>query len=107
MIDQLTPLIKPAAILLALVAIGLFFAYRQDYKSHPDRTVIAVKLTLSTLRKILSLGFWKTGEKPPVTLAAIAPIEDGVNRPARPTPTDMSTISRPIPAIRDPREEQP
>ncbi len=90
----LIPLIPWAAGLAVLAIIGLFFSFRSDYHEHPDRTRIAVKLTLSTIAHVMTLGRAKKAELPD---------RRHNPHPRRHTPasTDLGTISAPI--VPDPR----
>jgi len=88
-INGLRPLIPWFAAIVALVIIGLFLAFRSDYKGHPDRTRIAVKLTLSTIAHVLTLGRAKK-ELPPDRRHA-----SHQRRHAE----DLGTISAPIKAV--------
>ncbi len=85
----LVPLIRPAAALAVLAIIGLFFSFRSDYHEHPDRTRIAVKLTLSTIAHVMTLGRMRKAELPD---------RRHNPHPRRHTPAemDLGTISAPI-----------
>lgn len=95
-LQQLVPLAKPAVYFLTAIALGLFAAFRYDYRKMPEPTLIAAKLTLSVMRRILTLGMTKKIEMP---TREPEPVDALPTQRRRPTPTDMSTISRPIQAI--------
>src|SRR4051812_32189422 len=70
-------------------SIVLFLMYRSDFAYHPERTRIAARRTLSTIKHALRL---KRGEPP----------DDRRHGPGRRI-QDLGTISGDIPAVPDPR----
>lgn len=73
-----------------VVVLALFLSYRADYirARHPEPTVMAVRLTFSTIRQALR---FRRGQ-----------IEHERRHSARRF-DDLGTINRPMPAIPDPR----